>query len=589
MCNLVCDTYRLKIIYEEYSDTSAMQTQGASSLWGGSANLSGLESNWGLSTPYSSGANMNLLGYGSNSLSNIPGHMQSGASSSFGDLSTISSNPALGNSNRESWGAPGTLPPSMTSNRLPTNSSGNMQGSGSGAQPNGPQQSGSATTSQSPGPNSMPASSQGSSAFGSETNLGFQKITTSNVSSGLGLSPGTSIMNNSTSGVNAQTSDNSSTGWGMSSSNDNSRFTGTSSWGNPNAGGDWDQSSTASHSQSQQIPPSSSAQFQNSIMSTQSTASDQQRPSSWAQAAGKGLNLNSSNPGAGASGNTPSQEEIQRQMNMRKAIESHDGWGKKPVNQMSKWNIETSPKAPRKLSVQAVVPDQQKGTNNMWNNNNGTAIWEANKDNTPAWSGNPGYNPGYVSRAPGQPPSSWGGHVQSTPDPSNNQWVGGPGQAPGQNKGQWGGLEGAGQPNSNNNWGGSTETGSWGGNFGPAPGTGASNGGLTSWGDSDGTSGWGENRNSGGNDGTSYWGDPQAKRPQPQQQQPQQQQSNWAMPGSGPMNQQAIGQRPKQGTNGWGDPIGPPDPKIDDGTSLWAANSQQQVWILCLVLFMSRC
>ncbi|XP_045211672.1 trinucleotide repeat-containing gene 6C protein-like isoform X3 [Mercenaria mercenaria] len=526
-----------------------MSTQGASSLWGGSSSLSGLDSNWGIGTPFSSGANnMNLLGYGGNSsLSNNQGHMQSGAGT-LGDSSQ-----GIG-SYKGGWGAPGTLPPSQSTNK-PASSSGNMQGSlpVSGAQPNGPQSSqpsGSFTTS-SPGPNTP--SSQGNSAFG---NVGFQKISTGNASSGLAINPATSIMNSANNGSSAQSSDNlGSSGWGVPSTTQDSRLSGTSSWGN-SSGADWDQSSNSSVSQSQsQLPASSGSQFQSSAPGAPA-GQDPQRPSSWAQAAGKGLNLQASNTNQQ---NSMSQEEAQRQAMIRSAIESHEGWGKKPIRQDTQWSIETSPKVQRKISTASVVPDQQKGTNNMWNNNNGTAIWEANKDNMSAWGGNQAVQ----ARAPGQPPSNWPGAQHKPPDPAGGaQWgVSGQGQAPGPDKGMgpWGAP--GNQSNNNTNWGGSTETGSWVGNFGSS--TPGASGGISTWGDADGTSSWGEGRNSSSNDGTSYWGDPSVKPPV--------QQPNWNAPGSG---QQAIGQSRKVGS-GWGDPMGPPDPKIDDGTGLWSSNPPQ--------------
>ena len=528
-----------------------MQTQGASSLWGGSSGLGGLEPNWGLSTQtFSSGANnVNLLGYGSNSsLSTNQGHMQSGASSTLVD-STLS--------NRGGWGAPGTMPPSQSTNKLPTSSSGNMQGSlpVSGAQHIGPQSSqpsGSLTTSQSPGPNGG-MSSQGNSAFGN--NAGFQKISTGNASSGLAINPATSITNSSN-GSSAQLSDNlGSSGWGMPISSQDSRLTGTTSWGNPSSA-DWDQTSP-SVSQSQGPNPQVAGQ------------TDQQRPSSWAQAAGKGLNLQQQASNQNST-NSMSPEEMQRQTVFRRAIESIDGWGKKPVRQDTTWSIETSPKLQRKISTASVVPDQpqQKGTNNIWNNNNGTAIWEANKDNMSAWSGNQN-----VARAPGQPPSNWPGNQQKPPDPSganSQQWnVGAPGQVPGpdKNMGPWGGAPPGNQPNNNANWGGSTETGFFGG---PSA---AASGGISTWGEADGTAGWGDSRNSANNDGTSYWGDPQGKPPV---QQPQ-----WNAPGGGPPGPQAIGQNRKMGS-GWGDPMSH-DPKIDDGTGLWNPGSHPPVSIQCFV------
>jgi len=510
-----------------------MQTQGASSLWGGSAGLSGLESNWGINTSYSSGANnMNLLGYGGNSLSNNQGLMQSGASSTFAD------------SNRGGWGAPGTIPPSQSTNKMPIGSSGNMQGSlpVSGAQPNGPQslqQSGSFTTSQSPGPNGS-LNSQGNSAFGNS--MGFQKISTGNVSSGLAINPATSIMN-SANGSSAQSSDNlGNSGWGMPVTSSDSRLTGTTNWGNP-TGADWDQSS-----------PTVS---QNAGSNPQAAGQADPRPNSWAQAAGKGLNLPANNQD---NTNSMTPEEMQRQAAIRRAIESHEGWGKKPIRQDTSWNVTTSPKVQRKISTASVVPDQQqqKGTNNMWNNNNGTAIWEANN------------NPNQP-RAPGQPPANWPGG-QKPPDPSvGGQWSGAPGPAPGpdKNMGPWGAPPTQ-QPGSQ--WGGSTETGSWGGNYG-ATNTGAS-GGISTWGDADGTSGWGDSRAPGGPDGNPYW---DQSKPNP----------NWNnAPGGGPPGAQAIGQN-RMNRTGWGEPIGPPDPKIDDGTGLWQGGGPpQQVTTRSIIIFL---
>lgn len=498
--------------------------------------------------------------------------MQSGAST-LGD--SVNSNQAIG-PYKGGWGAPGTLPPSQSTNK-PASSSGVMQGSlpVSGAQPNGPQSSqpsSSFTTSQSPGPNT--ATSQGKSAFG---NVGFQNISTGNVSSGLAINPATSIMNSANNGSSAQSSDNlGSSGWGVPSTTQDSRLSGTSSWGN-SSGADWDQSSNASVvSQSQsQLPPSSGSQFQNASPSMPA-GQDQQRPSSWAQAAGKGLNLPASNQNPP---NNMSQEEIQRQALMRTAIESHDGWGKKPIRQDTQWSVETSPKVQRKISTASVVPDQQKGTNNMWNNNNGTAIWEANKDNMSAW----GANQAVQVRAPGQPPSNWPGPQHKPPDPTGGgQWGVGQGQAPGPDKsmGPWGTPGNPPPPTNNPNWVGNTETGSWGGNYGSS--TPGASGGITTWGDAEGPASWGEGRNTGGgNDGTSYWGDPSVKPPV--------QQPNWNPPGS--IGQQAIGQNRKMGS-GWGDPMGPTDAKIDDGTGLWNSPNpppQVNISVVSLMINIVRC
>ena len=532
-----------------------MQTQGqnASSLWGGSSNLNGLDSNWGgLGNQNSTGANFGLGLGTTNSLSSNSGHnMQSGASSSFGD-----SNALLGNSSRMNFGAPGTLAPGHSA--MKTVAGGNMQGSlsASGAQTNGPQSNQSGLSGASSQLAGLPASSQGNSAFGG--GMGFQKAPIGS-GSGPGLAPGAT-------GSNAQNTDNlSASGWGMPSSTNNSALTGTSSWlGNPSGGADWDQQST-NMSQSQQQIQSSNPQFRTANPG-QPPATDNQRPSSWAQAAGKGLNLHSNNPAAGAAGNVKSPAEIQREAEIRKAIESHDGWGKKPIRQDTEWSIEASPKVQSKFSTQSVVPEQpqqQKATNNMWNNNNGTAIWEANKDGAP-WNNNAVTRP-----VPGQTPANWaGGPPQNMPNAAGNQWGGGPA---GQNQmsdktiGSWGTTPDGGQP-SGNNWGSSTEVGSWGGNN-PSQNSTAS-GGISTWGEDGGGSGWGDatSRPVGGSNGTAYWGDP-AGGPGNQQQQ------QW---GNQPT---AIGQRkpPETKPTGWGEVAGPPDSKVDDGTSLWASNNQPPV------------
>ena len=557
-----------------------MQTQGqnASSLWGGSSNLNGLDSNWGgLGNQNSAGANFGLGLGTTNSLSSNSGHnMQSGASSSFGEsLNTMSTNALLGNSSRMNFGAPGTLAPGHSAMK-PSASGGNMQGSlsASGAQTNGPQSNQSGLSGASSQLAGLPASSQGNSAFGGS--MGFQK-TPIGSGSGPGMAPGA--------GSNAQNSDNlSASGWGMpSSSTNNSTLTGTSSWlGNPSSSADWDQQSTNMSQSQQQITQSSNPQFRTANPG-QPPATDNQRPSSWAQAAGKGLNLHSNNPAAGAAGNVKSPAELQREAEIRKAIESHDGWGKKPIRQDTEWSIEASPKVQNKFSTQSVVPDQpqqQKATNNMWNNNNGTAIWEANKDAAP-WNNNAVTRP-----VPGQTPANWSGPPQNMPNPAGNQWAGGPS---GQNQisdktiGSWGTTPDGGQP-SGSNWSSSTEVGSWGGNTQSSQNSTAS-GGITTWGE-DGGSGWGEgqSRAVGGN-GTAYWGDPPGSSGTQHQQQ-------WGM-GPGQSQPTAIGQRKPETKppSGWGEISGPPDSKIDDGTGLWSSNNQQSVscqlywvWDFCTFL-----
>ena len=75
---------------------------------------------------------------------------------------------------------------------------------------------------------------------------------------------------------------------------------------------------------------------------------------------------------------TPKEEEI------RRAIDANEGWGTKPIRQDTSWDLELSPKTSRKLP-----PENSEITpSNVWNNNNGTAIWEcARETNRSSWSG----------------------------------------------------------------------------------------------------------------------------------------------------------------------------------------------------------
>ncbi|KAK3609647.1 hypothetical protein CHS0354_028852 [Potamilus streckersoni] len=541
-------------------DKSAMQSQSASSMWSANSNFSGPDSNWGVGFPSSSAANVNSLGWASApstslSMSNNQGHnMQSGASSAGSDTyNSINSNPMLGSS-RFGWGAPGTLPgqgagPNKMSgpgSQATSGGSGNtMQGlvSFSGAQQNGPQaQLGNRGNS---GPSNPSLQQQGNSTNTSafQAMSGYQQKNGSangdlvwSGNTNLGMNPG-GTTTTSVSGNNAQSGDNLTSSWGAAttSSSDMSK-PGTAMWGTPNqnSGSDWGITTSSQQGiPAQQTPQAqqSAGMFNNPDSSSTNAGpannSSQQRPSSWAQAAGKGLNLHSSTSTAtvpsAAAAIDPREEEI------RRAIENHEGWGRRPIRQDTSWNVELSPKAQRKFSSSA----EPKGTSsNMWNsnNNNGTAIWEANKDGTGVWNSTTGaQRPGWSSGPPQKPP-----------EPVGSQWSGVPPEKP---IGAWGGSENS-QPPSN--WGQKTETGSWGG---------------TASGTNQMGNNWGDSTPHTGNDGSPYWGEP----PKPTG-------TNYPPPTQRMKPDDQWQNKP----TGWGDPSGPPDTKVDDGTSIWAANAQQQ-------------
>ncbi|KAL3877606.1 hypothetical protein ACJMK2_035300, partial [Sinanodonta woodiana] len=536
----------------------AMQGQSASSMWSANSNFSGPDSNWGVGFPSSSTANVNSLGWASvpsTSLSiNSQGHnMQSGASSAGSDTyNSINSNPMLGSS-RFGWGAPGQgagpnkmSGPGSVSQATSGGSGNTMQGlvSFSGAQQNGPQAQlanrGNSGPSNPPPPLQQQGNSTNTSAF--QAISGYQQKNGSasgdlgwSGNSNLGMNPG-GTTTTSVSGNNAQSGDNLTSSWGAStsSSNDMSK-PGTAMWGNPsqNSGSDWGITTSSQQgipAQQTQQSQQSAGMFNNSDSSSTNpgpaNSSSQQRPSSWAQAAGKGLNLHSSTSTATAAASAtidPRDEEI------RRAIENHEGWGRRPIRQDTSWNVELSPKAQRKFSSSA----EPKGTSsNMWNsnNNNGTAIWEANKDGTGVWNNTTGaQRPGWNSGPPQKPP-----------EPVGSQWSGVPQEKP---IGAWGGGENS-QPPSN--WGQKTETGSWGGTA-PATNQMGNN--------------WGDSTPHTGNDGSPYWAEP----PKPAG-------TNYPPPTPRMKPDDQWQNKP----TGWGDPSGPPDTKVDDGTSIWAANAQQQ-------------
>ncbi|KAK7507895.1 hypothetical protein BaRGS_00000860 [Batillaria attramentaria] len=331
---------------------------------------------------------------------------------------------------------------------------------------------------------------------------------------------------------------------------------------------------------------------------------------------------------------------------IRRAIDTHDGWGSRPIRQDTSWDIDSSPKTARKVSVDP-APDM--GASNVWNNNNGTAIWEAVREpQSQGWQG--GAAGGGNIFGGEKDPNNWNMPPKPGMDGGSN-WGGGGGGSSLSDKsiGTWGGEQ---QPSKL--WGSKTETGSWneppngrnttwssqdtdvgtwedpataasrrivsgggmsvgggngmnmgmgggsgmnmgmgggnsmnmgmgGGGSGMNMGMGGGNGmnmGMGGGGMNSGMNmpvgGGGGNMNMpmGGNgmgDSSLYWNDPNAK---PQQ--------SWN-PAAGPprpkpdepWNKQGPGAGRQPGGSGWGDPSGGGQ-KADDGTSIWAANAQEQ-------------
>ncbi|XP_063446117.1 trinucleotide repeat-containing gene 6C protein-like isoform X2 [Mytilus trossulus] len=269
---------------------------------------------------------------------------------------------------------------------------------------------------------------------------------------------------------------------------------------------------TSMASTKQQWPPDSTQGLQ------------QPQPTSWAQAAGKGLSTSPSNPVSNQNAQSQSISESDVPSEFRVAIDSHDGWGMKPVRQDTAWEMETTPKAKRKFPATVPVVNPEKpaaaanpnnNNSNMWNNNNGTGIWESTKEpqQTSSWTSAPaGNNSAQWEDPQAKDPNTW----TNPNDTASSQW------------------------------GGKTETGSW-----PSERSGQ----------------YGEAGKQEHNDGTALWGNPGGKP------------ANWNQPGppSNPPNWNQAPPPPPPPTQppGWGQPP-PPPAKVDDGTCLWAAGSPKQ-------------
>lgn len=457
--------------------SSAIQVPTSSSLWSSGSTYPVSESStwdYGISTP-STATSTGGWSSTSTSLSKASqGLNMQGAIGSPGN----GESPTITTSSGWGAGSPGTLPQGQNSNQGGNKPQSAVQIPQSLASSIGNGTSAQAITQQRLITSQSSVGSQGNSAYQSNSKSPVDNWGT--VGSGVS---GTDAGKGS-GGNNGQTQSMAS-GWGTSAIDSNKSAADKWQVRNPSTGDDWANTAAPESQWGTQITPSRASgppqwpDANNALPAGGQNQNPARSHPTWAQAAGKGLNTNPSNASSSntAVGNPEVNEAIVS------AIESHDGWGKKPVNQVTSWTLETSPKTRRKGStatnnalpekpsnpVPPVPKPQGGGNGNMWNNNNGTAIWESNKEPPPAGQWNNGTDP-----------NQWGGVPMKpiTKDPSNS-WAGG-GQAK--------------EPQESSQWGSKTETGSW-GNNGEA-------GGISTWGE-------GQSRGSGEvDDGTAVWGNP---------------------------------------------------------------------------------
>lgn len=480
--------------------SSAIQVPTSSSLWSSGSTYPVSESStwdYGISTP-STATSTGGWSSTSTSLSKASqGLNMQGAIGSPGN----GESPTITTSSGWGAGSPGTLPQGQNSNQGGNKPQSAVQIPQSLASSIGNGTSAQAITQQRLITSQSSVGSQGNSAYQSNSKSPVDNWGTV----GSGVSGTDAGKGNG--GNNGQTQSMAS-GWGTSAIDSNKSAADKWQVRNPSTGDDWANTAAPESQWGTQITPSRASgppqwpDANNALPAGGQNQNPARSHPTWAQAAGKGLNTNPSNASSSntAVGNPEVNEAIVS------AIESHDGWGKKPVNQVTSWTLETSPKTRRKGStatnnalpekpsnpVPPVPKPQGGGNGNMWNNNNGTAIWESNKEPPPAGQWNNGTDP-----------NQWGGVPMKpiTKDPSNS-WAGG-GQAK--------------EPQESSQWGSKTETGSW-GNNGEA-------GGISTWGE-------GQSRGSGEvDDGTAVWGNPAPTAQKP---------PNWNSPPVPPTNQNPV-------------------------------------------------
>lgn len=397
-------------------------------------------------------------------------------------------------------------------------------------------------------------------------------------------------------------------------------------WGGAGAANPPNQSSQWGAASGASVPPAGNqgAWGGGGPVGSKPPAPPNQQPTSWAQAAGRGLYAQQQNKPP-----TPVNPVSQAQPDPKdhfiaQAVNSHDGWGKRPVRQDTSWEMEESPKLRRRNSNTEI-----ENPSSHWDNNKGTAIWEASKGSAPPstpqwdsgnrgasggsdwgrdndsghWNGPPGDNSSNQWNGPqpsnhnqwGGSSSNWGDRREGSGDRTtgrdSNHWGGGSGGSNswdgGKSDNTWGGGSGkednVWDRNGTNAWGSNSkvETGMWGGSR-------QRRGSSSSWGDEIEPMGWEDpdghggvpshqRQNSGGSvdDGTAFWGDPTAHRA-----------TNWSSqpstPGVGPPRGPPPpddkiglwgGPNNSKPSNSWG------DQKMDDGP-FWGQNQPPQVSVV---------
>ena len=251
--------------------------------------------------------------------------------------------------------------------------------------------------------------------------------------------------------------------WGQSDTNrSQSQWgpSGASQWGNSNQPTANPNSQQTAQQPSQQHPHGawgSGNPFTNTT-SNSATRVTQSVPPTWAQAALKGLPPNNppkpdipGNQGASGAASFNNQPVSSKDEFIAQAINDNEGWGKRPVCQDTAWDLEESPKPQRKVSTSS--SDSANNENQWTHPNNGTSIWEGNKDSGTSNWGKPHPQPqpanslDWVSDNDGKewqgPPGSQQ-HMNQSQPPPNAGW-GAPPQAAG-------GMPPQGAP-PNSNWG----------------------------------------------------------------------------------------------------------------------------------------
>ena len=299
---------------------------------------------------------------------------------------------------------------------------------------------------------------------------------------------------------------------------------------------------------------------------------------SFAQATLKGLKMP---PG----GSLPPTALTSRQEEILRAIENHDGWGSRPIRQDTSWEHDDNHKSNKRFQA-----ENNSGASNVWNNSDGTAIWEAVRENQGGsnWGGASGNASGQNNWNAEKDQQNWGGPPK--PQDPNNWGVGGAGgNADPKSFGSWDGAGGAGDASSKM-WGQQQKNaiGSW----GDAPNVQRSTS-ISSWGEDGESNNWDSQRQITGGMNRMQNMVPPSPGMNPPSGVPgmmPQGVPGMNMPGMGadptpwnttnpgtmnpPKMDEPWNKPPPKITSGWGDPA--QDAKVDDGTAIWGGSSMQK-------------